>query len=172
MRRLVFVAMAAAGLYGAARWWRQNRRVGADFMNRIVDPWLVRRGLISGSRGELGLIEHLGRKSGTIRRTPIHPVPTADGFRIIVPVGERSEWARNVLAAGHCRLVLDDRVLELDSPVLETPAEVPDLARPMRALFGWLGFRYLRLRTSGEAHSAGAGSTIERTPIERVAVSA
>ena len=77
-----------------------------------------------------------------------------------------------VLAAGHCRLLLDDRVLELDAPVLEAPAEVPDLARPVRALFTWLGFRYLRLRTSGDTHSAGAISKIERTPIERVAVSA
>jgi hypothetical protein len=38
------------------------------------------------------------------------------------------------------------------------------------ALFTWLGFRYLRLRTSGDTHSAGAISKIERTPIERVAV--
>jgi hypothetical protein len=28
---------------------------------------------------------------------------------------------------------------------------VPDLPRPIRALFGWLGFRYLRMRTTGTA---------------------
>lgn len=151
MRKLLIVAAAAAGLYGAAQWWRQNRRAGTDFVNRIVDPWLVRRGLISSSRDELGLIEHVGRKSGTVRRTPIHPMPTEGGYRIIVPIGERSEWARNVLAAGHCRLLLSDRVLELDEPVLETPTEVPDLPRPVRVLFDWLGFRYLRLRTFGES---------------------
>jgi hypothetical protein len=139
MRKFIFLGAAAAGLYGAARWWRQNRRVGAGFVNRTIDPWLVRRGLIGGSRGELALIEHVGRKSGIVRKTPIHPMPTADGFRIIVPIGEGSEWARNVLAAGSCRLVIG-----------ETPAEVPDLPRPIRALFEWLGFRCLRLRTVGE----------------------
>ncbi len=171
MRKLLLFA-AAVGLYGAARWWRRNRRVGADIVNRVIDPWLVRRGLIKASREELGLIEHVGRRSGTVRRTPIRPMPSADGFRIIVPIGERSEWARNVLAAGHCRLVLGDRVLELDQPVLETPAEVPGLPRPVRALFDWLGFRYLRLRTVGETQPDALAPTIERTPIAGEAIPA
>lgn len=171
MRKLIMFAAAAAGVYAFARWWRQNRRVGADFVNRIVNPWLERRGAIRGSRGELALIEHVGRKSGTVRRTPIHPVPTRNGFRIIVPIGERSEWARNVLAAGHCRLVLGDRIIELDEPVLETPSEVPDLPRPVRVLFEWLGFRYLRLRTFREARP-GAVVPEEDTILEREAVPA
>lgn len=150
MRKVPSFVVAAAGLYGAARWWRENRRAGASLVNRIVDPWLERRGFISGSRGELGLIEHVGRKSGIVRRTPIHPMPTADGFRILVPIGEQSEWARNVLAAGHCRLVLGDRLLELDEPVLVTPSNEAGLPRPMRLLFEWLGFRYLRLRMFDE----------------------
>jgi deazaflavin-dependent oxidoreductase (nitroreductase family) len=172
MRKLIFFAVAGIGLYGALQWWRDNRRAGADFMNRTVDPWLDRSGLIGGSGGELGLIEHVGRKSGTVRRTPIHPMPTADGFRIIVPIGERSEWARNVLAAGHCRLVLGDRVLDLDQPTFETPTEVPDLPHPVRALFEWLGFRYLRLRTVGEAQPVSFTPTIEATSVEREAVPA
>jgi F420H(2)-dependent quinone reductase len=172
MRKLLFIAAGAAGVYGAARWWRGHRRVGTDVVNRIINPWLERRGLIGGSRGELGLIEHVGRTSGTVRRTPIHPMPTADGFRIVVPVGERSEWARNVLAARHCRLVIGDRLFELDEPVLETPAEVPDLPRPVRALFEWLGFRYLRLRTFGEIRPDAVVPMTDGTPIERGAVPA
>ncbi len=100
MRKILLLATAGVAVYGAASWWRANRRAGASFVNRIVDPWLERRGFISGSHGELGLVEHVGRKSGTLRRTPIHPMPIPGGFRIIVPIGERSEWARNVLAAG------------------------------------------------------------------------
>jgi deazaflavin-dependent oxidoreductase (nitroreductase family) len=167
MRKLLFFIMAAVGLYGAARWWREHRRVGADVVNRIIDPWLVRHGVIGSSHGELALIEHVGRKSGTVRRTPIHPMPTQDGFRIIVPIGEQSEWARNVLAAGHCRLVLGDRLIELDEPVLETPAEVPDLPQPMRAVFEWLGFRYLRLRTFGAVETDAGAPTGEATSTER-----
>jgi hypothetical protein len=164
MRKLMFFAAVVAGLYGAVRWWRRNRRVGTDCVNRIINPWLERRGLIGRSRGELALIEHVGRKSGTVRRAAIHPMPIEGGFRIIVPVGEESQWARNVMAAGHCRLLLGDRVIELDEPTLETPAEVPDLPRPVCALFEWLGFRYLRLRTFAEGEPAVAAAT-EAAPV-------
>ena len=171
MRKFIFFVATVAGLYGAVLWWRQNRRVGTDFVNRTINPWLVRRGLISGSRGELGLIEHVGRKSGTVRRTPILPIATTDGFRIIVPVGERSEWVRNIVAAGRCRLVLGEQVLDLDEPVLETPADVPGLPRPVRALFEWLGFRYLRLHTVG-VQAGIVDSTRERIPTDREPVAA
>jgi deazaflavin-dependent oxidoreductase (nitroreductase family) len=147
MRKLVFYAAIAAELTGFVLWWRNHRRAGTDFMNRTFNPWLERRGLIGGSKGELGLIEHVGRKTGTVRRTAIHPMPIEDGYRIIVPVGQASQWARNVLAAGRCRLLIGEEAVEMTEPVLETPAEVPNLPRPVRALFGWLGFRYLRLRT-------------------------
>jgi hypothetical protein len=116
------------------------------------------------------MIEHIGRTSGTVRQTPIHPMATADGFRIIVPIGEQSEWARNVLAAGRCKLVLGSQSIELDEPVLETPAEVPDLPRPMRALFEWLGFRYLRLQTADGTRSDSVAPAIEVVPIERETV--
>jgi deazaflavin-dependent oxidoreductase (nitroreductase family) len=154
MRKLVFFAAAIAALFGGVSWWRRHRRTGTRFVNRIVNPWLVRRGIVGGSRGELALIEHVGRKSGTVRQTPIHPMPIEGGYRIIAPVGESSEWVRNVQAAGHCRLILADLILDLDEPVLETPDQVPGLARPVCALFSWLGFRYLRLRTFGEAPRA------------------
>jgi hypothetical protein len=170
MRKYLVFAVIAVEVYGAARWWRNNRRAGADFVNRSVDPWLQRQGFVSGSRGQLALIEHVGRRSGIVRRTPVHPMPTADGFRIIVPIGERSEWARNVLAAGHCRLVLGDTLLELDEPVLETPSSVPGIPRPMRALFEWLGFRYLRLRTFSEPRVEVVAPPSQPAPVERQAV--
>ncbi len=170
MRKLVFLAAAAAGLVGSVTWWRQHRRTGTAFVNRVVNPWLVRRGLVGATRDELALIEHVGRKSGIIRQTPIHPMPVEGGYRIIAPVGEASEWVRNVQAAGHCRLILADRIVELDEPVLETPAEVPNLAGPLRALFGWLGFRYLRLHTFGVARTDVADSSIEPVATEPEAV--
>lgn len=74
-------------------------------------------------------------------------MPVPGGYRVIVPIGERSEWARNVQAAGGCRLLLGEQPIELRDPVIELPSEIPGLAGPVRAVFGWLGFRYLRLRT-------------------------
>ena len=108
-------------------------------------------------RSEIGTIEHIGRKSGTRRLTPVHPVATEGGFRIVVPLGERSEWARNVVSAGHCRLQLHDRVYQLDEPTLVEPEFAPGLSGPARWLSSRLGFRYLLLR----AFSSAPGSLLE-----------
>jgi hypothetical protein len=73
-------------------------------------------------------------------------VRTARGFRIIVPLGVESQWAQNVLAAGHCRLQLDGVFHELDEPVLVKPSRIEGLPKPATRVMDWLGFRYLVLR--------------------------
>jgi deazaflavin-dependent oxidoreductase (nitroreductase family) len=151
----------AAGLGGLVLWWRRHPRTGAAWVNRVVDPWLVRQGVLQETNGELGLIEHVGRKSGIVRATPIHPVRTAEGFRIVAPLGLESQWARNVLAAGHCRLEVDGVVHELDQPRLVLPSEVEGLPRLATKVMNWLGFRFLVLRRFSE-HPG----TLDSTPAE------
>jgi hypothetical protein len=99
----------------------------------------------------VGTLEHFGRKSGTRHLTPVHPVPTAEGFRIIVPLAEDSQWAMNVLAAGHCRLQLHDTIHELDEPMLVAPVDVRELSKLTRWTATRLGFKYLRLHQFAEA---------------------
>jgi deazaflavin-dependent oxidoreductase (nitroreductase family) len=151
MRKIVAVFGALATLIvvaaGTAVYWRRNPRLGTRFMNAVVNPGLIRRGLVGVEKSELGMIEHIGRKSGTRRLTPVHPEPTTEGFRIVVPLGPHSEWAQNVLAAGHCRLQLHDTVYELDEPAMIGAREAPDLPLPVRGLIGALGFEYLTLHT-------------------------
>lgn len=151
MKKLLFlfVALGAAGAWFVT-WWRRHPRFGSETVNRVVNPWLVERGIPEASRGEIGLIEHVGRKSGTVRVTPVHPVRTPDGFRIIVPLGGASQWASNVLAAGHCRLQAGDVVHELDEPRLVNPMEVAGLPALASRAMEWLGFRYLVLRQFAE----------------------
>ncbi len=139
-------ALGAIGA-GAAIAWRRNPRLGTSIVNSVVNPVLLRRGLAGGGRSEIGTLEHVGRRSGIRRLTPVHPEPIVDGFRIIVPLGDHSEWARNVLAAGHCRLQLRDVVYELDEPTMIPASDALDLPRPVRAALRGLGFEYLRLRT-------------------------
>jgi hypothetical protein len=182
MRRFVTVlavpAVIGAVVVGTARMWRRNPRMGTAFVNSVVNPVLVRRGLAGHGRSEIGTLEHVGRKSGLRRLTPVHPEPTPAGFRIIVPLGMRSEWARNVIAAGHCRLRLHDDVFDLDEPAMVDAGEAKDLPWPVRRVMAALGFRYLNLRTfaarggtldmeEGDACEAdvadgGAGSAVER----------
>jgi deazaflavin-dependent oxidoreductase (nitroreductase family) len=148
MRKLdVTVLAGVAATMAGCLAWRRNPRIGSGFVNRVIDPVLLERGLSGAGRSEIGTLEHVGRRSGTRRLTPVHPVPTDRGFRIIVPLGEASEWARNVLAAGHCRLQLHDVVYELDEPMLMKPAAVAGLSGIGRWISSWLGFRYLVLRS-------------------------
>jgi F420H(2)-dependent quinone reductase len=152
MRRFLFVlAVLACVVSGGIVWWRRHPRFGSGWVNRVVDPWLVRQGIVEESEGEIGLIEHVGRKSDTVRVSPVHPVRTENGFRIIVPLGLESQWAQNVLTAGRCRLQVGDVVYELDEPILISPMLVEELPLAARRLMVWLGFQYLDLHRFAEA---------------------
>jgi len=149
MKNFVAVFAAVGTMGGTVLWWRRHPRTGAAWVNRVANPWLIRRGVPGLSKGEIGLLEHVGRRSGVARVTPVHPVPTASGFQIIVPLGAESQWARNVLAAGHCRLEVGADVHELDEPRLIAPWQADGLHAVAARLVQWLGFRYLVLRRFG-----------------------
>jgi len=152
MRKLAFMAggLVVVGAVGLVA-WRRNPRIGTRFMNEVLNPVLVARGIAGAGRSELGTLEHVGRRTGTRHLTPIHPVAIEDGYRIVVPLGERSEWAHNVLAAGHCRMQLHDIVYELDGPALLAAGETGDIPAPVAWILDGLGVRYLLLRRFGEA---------------------
>ena len=148
-KALMFVGASMATLGAAYAAWRRDRRLGSAFVNTVVNPLLLHRGLAGGAHSEIGPLEHVGRRSGIRRLTPVHPEATPDGFRVMLPLGEQSEWARNVLTAGHCRIQLHGQVYELADPKLVSPTEVSGLPRLVRRVTGALGFRYLTMRTVG-----------------------
>ncbi len=146
-----FVIALSLGLFV---YWRWFPRAGTRWANDIANPWLVRQGWSGAGKSEVGTLEHIGRKTGTRHLTPVHPVATGEGFRIVVPLAESSQWAMNVLAAGHCRLQLHDTVHELDEPLLVDPVDVRDLPAPARWAATRLGFKYLRLHRYAEQPGA------------------
>ena len=102
---------------------------------------------LSGSgKAEIATLEHIGRRTGQRRLTPIHPEETANGFQIMVPLGEHSQWVRNVVAAGSCRMQFHDRVFELDEPQVVQPTSLGGPPRVWWRLEEYLGFEYLTLR--------------------------
>src|SRR5439155_12386371 len=95
-----------------------------------------------------GVIEHRGRRSGKAFRTPVVVRPTADGFVVPMPWGERTDWYRNVRAAGECVIRLKGRDFALVQPELVEAAD-PESAFSalLRALMTRLGITHgLRLR--------------------------
>jgi deazaflavin-dependent oxidoreductase (nitroreductase family) len=68
-------------------------------------------------------LEHVGRRSGTVRHTPLRAFRTRDQVVIGLNFGRESDWFRNVRAAGRCRMRLGNDQLELGAPRLVALAE-------------------------------------------------
>jgi deazaflavin-dependent oxidoreductase (nitroreductase family) len=94
------------------------------------------------------VITHRGRRSGKVYRTPVVVRPTSDGFVVPMPWGERTDWYRNVRAAGECLIRWKDRDYSLVEPeVISDAAAAPSFSALVQAMMTRLGIRQaLRLR--------------------------
>ena len=156
--RIALIAIlveAVAGVIWAVLRFRSEVRAGRApfgglrrFVNERLNPLLLRRGLAGGGRSELGVLQHVGRRTGTRHATPVHPTVVGDEVWIPVPYGEASQWAQNVLAAGGCSLEVHDTDYRLDRPSLVPATATPRLARPLASTMDGLGMRYLRLHVA------------------------
>lgn len=144
-KRLVLLSVLVSVGASLGVSWLRNRRLGSGLANKYLNPLVMRAGLVDTRRSQIGMLEHVGRVSGTVRWTPVKPFATTDGFRIVVPLAGESQWARNVLAAGHCRLEFRGVTYDLDEPRLVPARECPDLAAPIRLASSAVGFSFMRL---------------------------
>ena len=102
------------------------------------------------------VIHHRGRRSGVDYATPIAIIPTIDRDVILIglPWGVKTNWARNVLAAGGARLTWKGGEHQAVSPRIIQPAEAAALARrPFR--FVVRGMPGAIALTAAPADSAG-----------------
>jgi deazaflavin-dependent oxidoreductase (nitroreductase family) len=114
---------------------------------RITDP--ITRPLAGRRHFKLwAVVHHVGRRSGTQYATPVAIVTTPDGFVIPLPWGERTQWARNVLEAGGCRLQWGGSEYSLVQPQLIGRGEAEVFfGRVLRLGLSAFGMRlFLRLR--------------------------
>lgn len=150
-----------AGAVLTVQQWRRGRRAGeAPFgrarivMNARIDPWLMQHGFAGGQHSEIGIIEHMGRKTGSAHTTPVYPTLIENRVWIPLPYGAASQWARNVIAAGYCQLHLQQTVYGLDEPQIVPASEYPKLPPMAARLADWLGIEYLRLHRFAERPEA------------------
>jgi hypothetical protein len=125
-----------------------------SFVTHRFNPAVERLGLVGGHRSAWAYLEHVGRSSATVYRTPVLP-RIADGHAYVpLPYGVDVNWARNVRAAGHCRLQLHDTIYELDEPATITAAEHPGVPERFRPWLVRRGNRYLRLKILSEVRGS------------------
>lgn len=89
----------------------------ARINRRVINP--IQRtyaGVIPGH----GIVEHTGRRSGRLYRTPVLVFRSGTGFAIIVGYGLQSDWLRNLLAADGGKLRHRRREYLLSAPSLLT----------------------------------------------------
>ena len=116
---------------------RFNRRVP----NRVI-------GLIAGRRlSPVAFMVHQGRRSGRRYRTPVMPLPLADGFLVSLPYGPDRDWVRNVVSAGRASLQRGGRTFDVADPrLLDAAGAAPLLPAALRpALRVVPGIRFMRL---------------------------
>lgn len=75
-------------------------------------------------RGRWPVLRHVGRVSGQEYRTPVGAVRLPDGYAIVLVYGRRTEWLRNVLAAGECVLEIDGQEVALTHPRIRPLTEL------------------------------------------------
>lgn len=83
----------------------------AQINKRVFNPREIRRGIQP-------VLIHVGRSSGRTYRTPLDAHPLGDGYLFIPLYGPRTDWVKNVLAAGSARLSIRSEEIELESPRL------------------------------------------------------
>jgi len=116
-------------------------RVNVNFSNRFMRaiaarlPWFV-------------VLEHVGRKSGTVRRTAIMAFHRGgDRWILALIYGTEAQWLQNVQSAGGDRIQSRGRWIDVGEPRRfrdPSRSEVPWLVRPFLALLRVSEFVELR----------------------------
>src|SRR5579864_5991939 len=86
-----------------------------------------------------GILTHVGRKSGKVYRTPVNVFRAAEGFLIALTYGRESEWVKNVLAAGGCKLQTFGRRYRLSDPTIVHDPSRKQFPFPVRVTLGIVG---------------------------------
>ena len=92
------------------------------------------RPLALRSAGQQGtatsVVRHVGRRSGRAYQTPVTVARHDDSFLIALPYGDRTDWLKNVIAAGSATITADGRSYEVERPEVIPMAEATAYFRP------------------------------------------
>ena len=126
---------------------------------RVMNPRQMRTAGLPGAYA--GIVRHRGRATGQAYETPVGIIAVPHGFLIALPYGTRTQWLRNVLAAGRAEIVVEGETHQVDRPELVPTASYATAFSPTdQRLFRWLAVNEcLRLRVAaGVEQPFGASS--------------
>ncbi len=155
----VVLALGGLAIAFVLGWRAKSRLVLGPIValsKRFMNPLQMRD---AGSPGAYaGIIRHRGRATGTAYETPVGIVADGDTFLVALPYGSRTQWLRNVLAAGTATVVHEGATYRVDAPELVPMASVAD--RFTASDQGM--FRVLRVDLSLRLRNLDAPLTAER----------
>jgi deazaflavin-dependent oxidoreductase (nitroreductase family) len=152
---LGFAVLAIAYVVG----WRAKSRLVLGpivwMSKKVMNPMQMRSAGTPGAYASI--VRHRGRISGAEYATPVGVVADGDAFLVALPYGPRTQWLRNVLAAGSATLVHEGTTYRVDRPELIAVATVADrFPASDRRLFRWLRVEdCLRLRSAEREEATG-----------------
>lgn len=114
-------------------------------VNRVVSNRVL--GPLARVLPAFGVIEHVGRKSGRVYRTPVNVFRSPGGYTVALTYGKESDWVQNVLAAGDCILETRGRKVRLTAPRLYHDEQRRAVPWPVRLVLGRINVSdFLELR--------------------------
>jgi deazaflavin-dependent oxidoreductase (nitroreductase family) len=130
MRRLrapaVLVLIVGAGLVAVVsvlpRAIRRNRGLLRTGMAKRYNDFT--RKTAGSEHSPFALLTHVGRRSGQTYETALGACEYGDGFLLPLGYGPQTDWYRNIMAAGTCRLAWKGRTYSLERPETVTGSDV------------------------------------------------
>ena len=120
----------------------------ARFNRYVTNP--VQR-LWAGWAPTMGILEHVGRRSGKRYRTPLNVFTTDDGVAILLTYGPDRDWLKNLTAAGEGKMRRYGKTFTVTEPkVMPKSAAAPAVTGLWRPIFARLPFEYALLLKRGE----------------------
>lgn len=140
---LLLVCAAVGSLVVLPRLGRRHRDAIFDlpgFRTFLTTYNGMTRRIAGTRRSSWGLLTHVGRRSGHAYQTSLGTIDYGDGFLLPLGYGPRTDWYRNLMAAGTGTLAWKGRTYRLERPELISGPE------PMRA---WPLASRIMLRLAG-----------------------
>ncbi|WP_109472542.1 nitroreductase family deazaflavin-dependent oxidoreductase [Ornithinimicrobium cavernae] len=107
------------------------------YVNRFANP--VLRNL--AGLGWFVALEHAGRRTGKVHRTPLLAFREGDAVTIALTYGPEVQWLKNIRASGRARMLWRGRVLGLGAVRdLSTAEGLARMPQPIRFVFDRTGF--------------------------------